>query len=664
MPDLDYLIHFPMLRIEEEFLPFAGAQLWRAPFEKYDHFSLGAFSEQRARYDETAPVFLSFSITHPEDGLERRSEEVNGMIEVKMPSARTDMLDQLGLYPINYAHREIATAARTALLLAAPASALAPPRWSQTFMSIDGGFTLNIGGKPAVAVRVQGEADHEYLFMPDAPSAPLPSETVARAAALVRQVGAWEKIPDLHAALTALRATGLPMLSRQVRLTIAVQALEALLLPEVRTSLKSTFARRAAALLGANQQSASRIHDLARDLYRLRSESVHGGVLSSAEALVASYAEQMLAAAIQAMGKRLESGQGIDQLRTALDAGAVADTDYAELIVDRPVGRASDYRLAPREPSSDVVSVMSAMAPGEKGVCCWSPLLGLATDGLGEGIAVGKRPTPALMPLSPAELMDLEERDIRRDFFAQFVTEGQSMAVLYTRPYEEEPDPVAVTPWLERMRDLGVVTLRLAGYDKFHDPELFGSAVFQGARRLRHPTALRQTIAEELRHEAEQRVTAADAPRLAQLWEDVRRYQEAEPSYTIEYVLTVFRRSFDREFLEPEQRALLLIGLLDRMLGRFRAQDEPVQLEDLVAALVGPSESTTWFREQGRAFRNRVAHGEFSNEDAGEPIEQMSRVVTRLVLALIQTWNAADEKGRRDPTKALITRATQMLVTQ
>jgi hypothetical protein len=659
MPDLSFLIHLPFLRIEEVQLPFAGATLWRTPFERYDEFTAGAFRELRARYEATAPVFLAVSIPFPEDRLERRRDEVRGTFEAKAPSGNVGILDQFGLYPINWAQREIATPAWTALLLAEPASALGPPRWSQTFMTIDGGFTLNIGGNPAVAVRVQGEADHEYLFLPDAASDPIPAVAIARAATMLHRLKSWEQVPDLHDALNALRATGLPTLSRHDRLTLSVQALESLLLPEVHSELKRTFARRAIALLAGNSESARRIDQLARELYRLRSENVHGGKVGETTALDNAHAEQILAAAIAALGNRVDSGRSIAEVRAELDTGHPSGEDYAALISDAPTARASNYRLAARNPSSEVYSSTSTMSAPEGRISCWSPLMGLMMEGLGKGIALGPPPTPALMPLSPAELAELEERIIRRDFLARFIQEGEQMAVLFTVS-EEETDPSEAIRSIQRMRDLGVIALRLAGYDRFHDPELFGPTVYEGPNRVRYPTVLRQTIAERVRHKAEQSVTPNDTARLSQLWQEVWAYEQNGRSSTIEQILSLFRRSFDRDFLEPEQRALLLIIVLDRMLGRFHATEDPVQLEQLVSALVEPGPALTWFSAQGRAFRNRVAHGEFSAEDARAPIEHMSGIVSQLVLAMLRVWNA-DSSKRTDASKLLTTRATAML---
>ena len=278
---------------------------------------------------------------------------------------------------------------------------------------------------------------------------------------------------------------------------------------------------------------------------------------------------------------------------------------------------------------------------------------------------LGEPPVPILMPLSPKELWDLEERDVRRDFLAEFMVHGHPMAVLMTVPEHGEPATAKqTTPWMERMRDLGVVMLRLAGYDEFHDPELFGSVVFEGARRLRRPTVVRQTVAEEIRHEATQRIGPVDSVRLTPLWREIWRYQSAGPTPAIEHVLSLFRRSFDRDFLDPVQRALILVSLLEGMLGRFRGPKEAFQLEDFVTSLVGQTAETDWFRADGRAFRNRVAHsrGAFSADDAGEPTKHLSLIVSHLVRELICTWNEAGEgeRGRR-PAELLIVRATAAL---
>jgi len=665
MPDLDFLIHMPLLRIEEELLPFGPGRLYRAPFAKYDEITFGAFREQRKKYEVTEPVFLALSVAVPEQGLERRLDEVKGMIELKAPSARRGLLDDIGLHAVNWAHEHVAIPAWTALLLAAPASALAPPTWSQTFVSIDGGFTLSVASRPTVGARVQGEADHEYLFLPDAVSDRMPTANVARASSLIDSVRAWEAVPELRTALMILRATGSPLLSRQDRLTLAVRALESLLLPEIQTMLKRTFSRRVSALLANDSASVEMLATIAGDLYSLRSESVHGAALpDSHAALEAAFAEQMLAMAIQAVGARLSTGQPLEKIRQGLDEGLTDSGPAHRLQLQRvPVSRAADDRLARLAPS-DVYVPTSRMVAGENRVCCWSPLIGLTTEGFEEsgGMPLGQQPAPVVMPLTPEELYDLEERDIRRDFLAGFIQQGHAMAVLMTVPDgDETPDGVSATPRLERMRDLGVVALRLAGFARFHDPELFGSAVFEGARRLRRPTVLRQTIAEQLRHEAVQRIGPSDQRRIASLWSTIWRYEVRGRSPQIEHALGLFRRSFDRDFLHPEQRAVVLLSLLEGMLGRFRPRNDRVQLEDLVTALHGDVEPARWFRDHGRAFRNEVAHGRFQSEQSADTLEKLSSLVSGIVLALVETWTAAeDTESARRPSEVLLTHATAL----
>jgi hypothetical protein len=664
VPDLDFLVHLPLLQIDQELLPFGAARLYRAPFEKYDEITLGAFSKQRARYEATEPVFLSFSVPIPEEGLERRVEEVKGMMEIKIPRTRGALLAQLGLEVINLVHDRIVNPAWNALLLAAPALALAPPRWSQTFMSIDGGFTLDVGGRPAVGVRVQGEADHEYFFQADAPSERIPASVIARASELFGATLEWEQIPDLRVALTALRVGGFPTLSRQDRLTIAVQALESLLLPEVRTGLKRTFARRLASLLASDAESADRITSLARDLYRLRSESVHGNELvMGGAAIQGAFAEQLLSGAIQAMGKLLKSGQTAEEIRARLDKGDPAVEVSTFQVEARPAGRASEYRLAPRQ-SSPTLILHSAIAAPDGHVCSWSPLLGLASETLerSQGMALGEPAVCQIFPFTPDELLELEDRDIRQDFLGSFVAQGHPMCVLLTLSPHDEASISEAAPALDRMRHFGVLTLRLAGYDQFHDPDLFGSTVFEGSQRFRRPTIVRQTVMEEMRHEATQRLGPADQPRLAAIWAQLWRYDQNGRILSIEHVLSLFRRTFDRDFLEPEHRALFLVSLLDAMLGPFRDEGDPVQLGALVQALIGRNSDVTWFIENGRQYRNRVAHGEFTSDDAGEPIEHMSRIISRLVLELIKTWNGVERRDQTYPSKALIERATNSRV--
>jgi hypothetical protein len=662
MPNLDFLVHLPLLRIEEEVLPFGPCQFYRMPFKQYDEISLGAFSEQKRFYEATEPVFLSLSVPVSEDNLSPAQAKDTGIVEVKIPTEKWSILDELGLGAVNWMHAEFARPAWTALLLAAPASALAPPSWSQTFVAADQGFALRLAAGVRKAARVQGEADHEYLFLPEAASERIPTVDISRAALIFKQLHEWEAVPELRAGLQTLRATGSPLLSSQHRATLAVRGLESLLLPEVEIALQETFARRASALLATSREGADRVASRAGELYDLRSETLHGtAVLKGIHLLEEGSAEEMLALAIQNIGKLVSDGQTIKAVRKDLDKGFREGRSSVAFQFDKaPIGRAATDRLARRKPS-DVHVMTSRMVAEADRVCCWSPLLGLRTEGLEKtgGMLLGEAPVPILMPLTPEELFDLEERDIRRDFLAEFRQQGHPMAILMTVPKDGGGgDPDVITPFLERMRDLGVVALRIAGFDRFHDPELFGSAVFAGSRRLRRPTVLRQTISEEVRHAAVQRIGASEQPRLAAIWKQIWQYESVGRSTEIEHVLSLFRRSFDREFLHAEGRSIVLLSLLEALMGRFRPRNEPVQLEDLVEALLDLTLDVRWFRKAGKIFRNQVAHSRLDVSRVNKALDSLSRLVCGLVLALLETWNAANKKDRtRRPSELLVSHA-------
>lgn len=660
MPDLDFLVHLPLLRIEQEQIPFGPGQLYRMPFDHYDQVSLGAFSEQRKAYEATEPVFFALTVEIPEQGLVAGAQHSEGLAEIKVPSANRALLDRLGLAVANRFDRHFAEPVRTAILLAAPASGLVPPTWSQTFVVVDGDWCMPLSSGPSQAARIQGEADHEYLFLPDAVSERLATNDVERAANLYPRIAALEAVPELNAALTALRATGIPLLSRQDCLTLCTGALEALLLPEVRSGLRRTFAARCSALLGTDAVDGERLRDLTGRLYEARSISIHGGRLEDDHAMAnTAVAQQLLAAAILALADALAGGGDLEGIRHGLDGhGARTGSGGTPCLRVPPVGRARSDRLARRRPS-EVYTATSAMVMPEGRFGCWSPLLGLATRDLGENgvMRIGEAPAPLLMPLSPAELIDLEERDIRRDFMATLGIEGFPMAALMTEPEPAEVlhDPQAVLPRLERLRDLAVVALRLAGFDAFTDPELFGSAVFLGSLRLRRPTVLRQTVAEGMRHEAAQRIGPTDRPAVAGHWQRLRTYA-GRPSPEVEHVLALYRRAFDRAFLGPTQRAILVLAVLEAMLGRFRRRGDPAQLEDLVAALAGPGPDVQWFAREGRGFRNAVAHGRW---EAGDDacVDRLLRLVSAILPALLERWNTAAADITARPSDLLIERA-------
>lgn len=440
---------------------------------------------------------------------------------------------------------------------------------------------------------------------------------------------------------------------------MAVLALESLLLPEIRTQLKKTFTRRLSSLLAASAPPDVETLALIPKLYSLRSESVHGApLIDGTDALVHGSAERLLAFAIRSIGALVSKGRSISDVRQLLDEEHSAPILQVPLLLGtRP--RAANDRFQRGQPS-DVFAMTSSMAAEDGQLIAWAPLIGLGW-GLANvtGALMGTEKGPALMPLEPQEFMDLEERDIRRDYLAGFVAQGHQMSVLFILAgVGESADDSAAIARLNRQRDLAVTALRLAGYSMFRDPELFGSVVFEGKRRLRQATVLRQTVAEGIRHPAEQHFSPADQPRVAAHWDSLARYDRNGQCPSIEYLLSLYRRTFD-DFLTAHQRVLALFSLMESMIGRFRPPDDALQLDAIVAALLPQGEDTEWLRLDGRRTRNAFAHGdELSAEEVEVVANSMTRLVSGLLAAMIETWNAASEESRsRRPSALLIARA-------
>jgi hypothetical protein len=229
--------------------------------------------------------------------------------------------------------------------------------------------------------------------------------------------------PELLAALTVLLASNAPVLSSAEQLTLNVMALESLLLPEVRTGLSATFARRVSALLAASQEHAASLKETARGLYDARSARLHGEAPRSAEdsmsAAAQGHAQQRLAASIRRLAENTKSKLSLSEQRTQLDKPLVEfKRQKAELPLTKPTGLCQQERLLrSRSPMVGIVASGANMSAPKGCTISWSPLIGLeAADTF--PLRPGKDGL-CIMPLSGAELGSMEERDTRRDFIAQ-----------------------------------------------------------------------------------------------------------------------------------------------------------------------------------------------------------------------------------------------------
>ena len=290
----------------------------------------------------------------------------------------------------------------------------------------------------------------------------------------------------------------------------------------------------------------------------------------------------------------------------------------------------------------------------------WSPLVGL---GIENEFQLGQDGAPFVRSFDGREILSLEDKDIRRDFIAQLHTSAQPVAVLaIAKKAGGEVSYRRDGPGdLLRQRDLAVVSLRLSGFTNFHDPELLGSFVYEGKMRYRRATILRQTILEELRREPEQRIGPSDSVHTGPFWHLLAEYDRVARHPDVDGVLVMFRRACDRRFLPVNARAGLMFSVLEAMLGRSRPVNEKIQLDTLVTRLAGAdSPATIWFADNGRSFRNAVAHGHWDFESGDQqPLELMATILRAVLPAFVRCWVELRDRTVDRPGRAFIKRVTQ-----
>jgi hypothetical protein len=670
MATLSLLAHLPTIRIAEERLPLAGGTLWQMPFDQYNQVSLGAFSDHRQAYEETQPVFFYVSLETDLD-IFRPGPGPNAAAEMKFPTALADELAlKTGFGFFTWFHRTVVDPAWAGLVLAAPVAAPPTPRSSVTFaVPEDGHFEVH--DQQFALARAQGDADQEYLFLPETAGSSLPAEVIERADALAHRMDELTADPDLLAGLRGLLDTTSPVLAPAEILTLAVVALEALLLPELRTGLGETFARRAANLLGADHSHREELFTGARRLYDARSASVHGGADHASQeqqaAVRDAFASQLLAGTIQAMLGTVKPGTTAADLRPALDRdSAPVQRPAVVLPVLDPPGRRPAERLWRGHYSVIAVasSGMGESMTGQEGqLISWAPLVGLEGTG---NYPLGRDPAAILMTATPVELERMEERDIARDFIRGQVMENDSVALLglFTEsPEVPQPGSDQKFELLARHRNLAVIALRMAGFRTFVDPELLGDYVYWGNLRYRRPTVLRQTVLMRLGGEANQRQRLGpdDADRVRALWDMLVAYDSGARHPEVDHMLALYRRGAEPVFLPAATRASLQFAALEAALGRFRRREDPVKLEHLVRVVV-PERDAEWFSARGRSFRDAVAHGRWRTEDdTNESLQQLSNVVGGVVREFLTTWTADHQYAKRRPGKVFIDEVTSRL---
>lgn len=620
MPQIQLFAHLPRFRMESDQVPFPLGTLVKLTWESYDSLTMGAFTDWRPRFEAADPVFLLVEGEVDLPFVQPGTVQGTAMAEMKFPAVRWwDLLPQvLGSTFVSDVHDAIVDVAWASLLLAVPGAAPAWPRSSVTLLMPAEGHTVVLGGEPRTGLRIQGEADQEYVYSADTACRPVSDDDLVRAASLVPVVRRLAEDAALTAVLRQLMAAADAGLGPADRLVLAVSALEGLLLPDVRSGQQDAFALRVTELLGPG------LAPVARAAYRARSRAIHDGPEAAGPEIPAAAAEQLLA----------------DVLLASAGAPDLPDPTA-------PRGASPQGRLLPRAAwVSGTVTTGIDLTPPAGHTVSWSPLVGLTYDGAMLATPLGA----GLTTLSPAEIVSMEEKDIRRDFIAKFQTLDQPVAGLAV--LAETGDGVTLDgdlmTQLLRPRDLTVVGLRIAGFDGFTDPELLGWYVYQGSLRHRRETAFRQTVLMGLGRDDQVALDADALVGAQETWALLAAYDGRGGHLDLERLLGQFRRAHD-PFVTEDARLTLLYGVLEGLLGRFRPAKDPVQLEDLVGALTGlDPETAEWFAARGRSLRNEHAHGawEPSPEERARALPALRAVCAASLRETLAAWDGSSEPGR------------------
>jgi len=648
MPIVTFLAHVPTLRISVEGTRFARGTLWTMPFEAFNAMTLGAFEDHRTSYEATAPVFFRGSF---EVDVDIAPIADDARVTAWQLKAREDARwwRALGLGFVADFHDIVMDRVWLALNLAAPAAAFPSPRLSLTLATPDGSNAFKIGDQLHQVATIQGDADLEYLFLEDAASAALGEQDLRRAGEIYDLADTISQHQILMGGVRSLLGATFPALTASEQMILCVASLEGLLLPEVRSGLGSTLAKRLARLVPGDC-----VEKTARKLYDLRSAGVHGVHVVGEPGIEGAHAQQLLARAIIALADRAGTDGDPVAIAASLDAESELPVGNGSFVEIPAVHR--NERLARRRAS--VVSVFNpsvALGAPPGRMITYAPLVGLAF-GDAEPFHVAGR--AVMFPFSGEELVSMEERDIRGDFVSKLRMTPHATAVV---SLIAKDDTEMTEILLHRERDLGVTALRLAGFHEFHDPELLGTFVYRGDTRFRRPTTLRQTILTEAEVEPTAAITASHVPDIAPHWEMLLAYDASCRNTEIDHLLMLFRRAFHRRFVSPLTRASVLFAALEAMLGRFRPAGDPIQLEHLVKHIAGDTAQTQWFAQRGRKLRNAITHGDVRKRDLEETLDPMSRLVAAVIPHFVRAWIALPDREGVRPGRAFIERVSRGL---
>lgn len=663
---LIFITHLPLIRMtRRKDFNIGGGFMTKLPWSQFDALTQGAFTDWQEKYQRADPV--CFWYQEDTDLAFVQPGSSGTMWEMKVPTATFDKLLPLAnLELVGLFHDHLVDPLWAALALAAPGGVAAPPRGSFTFMVPAGEQHLAFGDRTYRGARVQGDTDLELAFLPEGAGEPLDDDVLERAALVMPLARAALASDDIAPALRQLLASANVSLTAVEQMLLAVTATENLLIPDMEGANAETLARRLGHLLG-HDDDHRRIVDVAvRDLYRRRSAVIHAEV-DGVGATSRDVAAQLLAGSVERAALAFANGVEWSSLLELIDASPAPapglEVRWPRAGAPGHVGRS---RLGPLLPwfSGSITSLGSLAAP--KGVIVsWSPLVGLQAEGAfethdGLGVQFG--------PVESGLVVTMEENDIQRDFIARVDLHVPIATLAVGRPHTGVMvDEAQVAP-LTRVRDLAVTGLRLAGLDTFIDPALLGWYVYHGNIRHRRETVLRQSILAAMQFAPPLQVGGDARADTFDAWSLLARYEQGARSEELDRMMDLFRRVHDRHFLDGTTRASLATICMEMMIGSFRGPAAKLRLEALVDVIDGvPAESASWFRTEGRTFRNAVAHGRWrpATREAStlwtsdhEPLVHELAILRAALRELLGLWVNADPRVRaHHGPQALLARA-------
>lgn len=643
MTTLTLNVHLPFLRSKEPNIPFLGGTLWTMPFETFNGLTSGAFEDHQASYEQTKPVFFNYELNADDVPSANQSDEPSSSVmELKVPTNEQNYNDEIiNTYPFNifkYIQDKIMDSVWETLILGIPTGQFVQPRHSISFINSDNDVKyFNINDTYLTSkVNFRGDADLEYILMPEASGREIDVSSLKEAEKFYRTLPVIHNNDDLSMALTSMKTSNLPYITEDEKLTICSSALENLVIPNVDTDIRKTFAHRIAAILSESAGEYNRISELSRELYGIRNQAIHGKGTKTSSFSPSYEAQLLLSQIIKTLAVKAGKGEKLSEILQEADKKPSQASKGKIGIQPSEIINDSSFKLL-REKVSTTVTIIPGTnnaTDNERNVLYWSPLLGMATD-----INFVIPNSSALFTfLNTNELISLEDKDIRRDFIAKFNTSDRLTASLCLSCNLHQNDSVfigakdGILTEFERVRNLLVIVLRLAGFKKFIDPELLGNYMYRGSMRYRQASILRLSVLMVLGKEPLEVLQNADNEPLLKYWDLLALYHSNTHSAEIDLILNIYRRIHENWYMPVKSRASLSFTLLEKLLGTFRAKNEDIQLEDLITAELGKNEITDHFRRKGRATRNSVAHGYWNPVEGEADFHNVLQVLDNITI--------------------------------